>query len=318
LVRLISGVLLAAGFFTLIWFTDAIVLLFVALAVGVLALHEYFELMRQLGAAIPRAAAVTATMAVIAIVPFPYVAPVGVMGVGVVLIAIGAMVQQAWLKPGPSVHDRQARSTLPDSARWGQQPRPGPTDSAVGGQTTQSTLPDSAGPGLSRASTGSLFGALTGGFALLYIGAPLGALVSIHIFGGRGAVVLLVATIVISDSAQYYSGRAFGRHPLAPRLSPKKTIEGAVGGFVAAPIFLYFAGPYLIPVATPLMIAPLGLVLVACGIAGDLFESMIKRAADMKDSSALIPGHGGILDRIDALLFATPPFYMFVRWVYTA
>jgi phosphatidate cytidylyltransferase len=268
LVRLISGVLLAAGFFALVWFSNAIVVLFVALAVGVLALHEYFELMRQLGAVVPRLVTVAATMGVIAILPFPYVAVAGVIGVGVVVIAIGAMVQQARLK--------------------------------------------------AASVAGSLLGALTGGFALLYIGVPLGALVSIHIFGGRGAVVLLVATIVISDSAQYYSGRAFGRHPLAPRLSPKKTIEGAVGGFAVAPIFLYFAGPYLIPVAAPLMIAPLGLALVACGIAGDLFESMIKRAADLKDSSALIPGHGGVLDRIDALLFAAPPFYMFVRWVYTA
>jgi CDP-diglyceride synthetase len=298
LVRLISGVLLAAGFFTLVWFSNAIVLLLVALAVGVLALHEYFELMRQLGAIIPRVAAVTATMAVIAIVPFPFVAPVAVMGVGVVLIAIGAMVQQARLKPDPAGEEGQGRLALPDSA--------------------VSTVAHAAAPGFGRANAGSLFGALTGGFALLYIGVPLGALVSLHIFGGRGAVVLLVATIVISDSAQYYSGRAFGRHPLAPRLSPKKTIEGAVGGFIVAPIFLYFAGPYLIPVATPLMIAPLGLVLVVCGIAGDLFESMIKRAANLKDSSTLIPGHGGILDRIDALLFATPPFYMFVRWVYTA
>jgi phosphatidate cytidylyltransferase len=278
LVRLISGVLLAAGFFTLVWFSNAIVLLLVALAVGVLALQEYFELMRQLGAAIPRVATVAATMAVIAIVPFPYVAPVGVMGVGLVVIAMAAMVN----------HARQ--------------------------ETAPATVEAIEGPGFSPA----VFGSVAGGFALLYIAVPLGALVSIHIFGGRGAVVLLVATIVISDTAQYYSGRAFGRHPLAPRLSPKKTIEGAVGGFVVAPIFLYFAGPYLIPVATPLMIAPLGLALVACGIAGDLFESMIKRAADLKDSSALIPGHGGILDRIDALLFATPPYYMFVRWVYSA
>jgi phosphatidate cytidylyltransferase len=278
LVRLISGVLLAAGFFTLVWFSNALVLLFVALAVGALALHEYFELMRPLGAVVPRLATVAATLAMIAVVPFPYVAPAGVMGMGLVVIAIGAMVQQARLPPGPAAHDGPARSTL----------------------------------------AGFLFGALSGGFALLYIGIPLGALVSIHIFGGRGAVVLLVATIVISDSAQYYAGRTLGRHPLAPRLSPKKTIEGAVGGFVAAPVFLYFAGPYLIPVTTPLMIAPLGLVLVTCGIAGDLFESMIKRAADLKDSSALIPGHGGILDRIDALMFATPPFYLFVRWAYSA
>jgi phosphatidate cytidylyltransferase len=262
LVRLASGVLLAAAFFALVWLGNAIVLLLVARAVGALALHEYFELTRPLGAMIPRGATVAATLAVVAIVPFPYVAPVGVIGLGVVVIAIAAMMRET--------------------------------------------------------NAGAVLGALTGGFALLYLGVPLGALVSLHIFGGRGAVLLLVATIVVSDSAQYYSGRAFGRHPLAPRLSPKKTIEGAVGGFVAAPVFLYFAGPYLIPVATPLMIAPLGLVLVACGIAGDLFESMIKRAANMKDSSALIPGHGGILDRIDALLFATAPFYLFVRWIYTA
>jgi CDP-diglyceride synthetase len=322
LVRLISGVLLAALFFTLIWFGNAYLLLLVALGVGVLALHEYLELMRQLGAVIPRVATAVATMAVIAIVPFPYVAPVGVMGVGVVVIAMAAMVQQARLKPGPAVEGRESRLASSDSAAQ----RPEVSEHASPNAPPEPALPDPvrptspspAGPGFSRASTDSLFGALTGGFALLYIGVPLGALVSIHIFGGRGAVVLLVATIVISDTAQYYSGRAFGRHPMAPRLSPKKTIEGAVGGFVVAPVFLYFAGPYLIPVTTPLMIAPLGLVLVACGIAGDLFESMIKRAADLKDSSALIPGHGGILDRIDALLFATPPFYMFVRWAYTA
>ena len=275
--RVISGVLLAAAFFAIVWFSNATVLLFVALAVGVLAFHEYAELMRQLGAAIPRLATVGATMAAIAIVPFPYVAPSAVVGVGVVVIAISAMVQAA--REGTGADAAQA------SARHGFSP--------------------------------AVLGAATGGFAVVYLGLALGALVGIHIFGGRGAVVLLIATIAISDTAQYYSGRTFGRHPLAPRLSPKKTIEGAIGGFVVAPIFLYFAGPYLVPVVTPLTIAPLGLVLVACGIAGDLFESMIKRAADIKDSSALIPGHGGVLDRIDALLFATPPFYMFLRWVYT-
>ncbi len=260
--RLISGVLLAAGFFALVWFSNATVLLLVALAVGLLAMHEYAELMRQLGAAIPRVPTVVATLATIAIIPFPFVAGEAVIGIGVTIIAIGAMLK--------SVDMRQA-----------------------------------------------VAGAAAGGFALIYIGIPLGALVGVHIFGGRGAVLLLVFTIVVSDSAQYYAGRTLGRRRLAPQLSPKKTIEGALGGVVAAPIFLYFAGPYLVPVVTPLMIAPLGLVLVACGIAGDLFESMIKRAADIKDSSALIPGHGGVLDRIDALLFATPPFYMFLRWVYT-
>lgn len=276
MVRLASGVALAAGFFALVWFSNATTLLFVALAVGVLALHEYAELMRQLGAAVPRIPTVLALIATIVIIPFPYVAGEGVVGLGVALIAGAAMLKMA----------RVPRAPAPGSAGVG------------------------FGPGV--------LGAAAGGFAMIYIGIPLGALVGVHIFGGRGAVLLLVFTIVVSDSAQYYSGRAFGRRPLAPRLSPKKTIEGAIGGFVVAPIFLYFAGPYLVPVVTPMMIAPLGLVLVTCGIAGDLFESMIKRAADIKDSSALIPGHGGVLDRIDALLFATPPFYLFLRWVYTA
>jgi phosphatidate cytidylyltransferase len=271
--RVISGVLLAAAFFAIVWYSNATVLLFVALAVGVLALHEYMELMRPLGAAIPRVPAVLATMAAIAIVPFPFVSASAVVGVGVVIIAIAAMTHVA-ARSAPTAGD--------------------PVDFKSG-----------------------VLGAVAGGFAVAYIGLALGALVGIHIFGGRGAVVLLVATIAISDTAQYYSGRTFGKRPLARRLSPKKTVEGAIGGFVVAPIFLYFAGPYLVPVVTPLMIAPLGLVLVICGIAGDLFESMIKRAADIKDSSALIPGHGGVLDRIDALLFATPPFYMFLRWVYT-
>jgi phosphatidate cytidylyltransferase len=277
--RLLSGILLAAAFFAIVWFSNATVLLFVAVAVGVLAFHEYAELMRQLGARIPRIPAVIGTIATIAVVPFPYVAGEAVVGIGMVLIAVAAMMGVA--RPSPA--------------------------STTGGQ---SAPPAGFAPAVN--------GALAGGFALIYIGIPLGALVAIHVFGGRGAVLLLVFTIVVSDSAQYYSGRTLGRHPLAPRLSPKKTIEGAIGGFVVAPIFLYFAGPYLVPVVTPMMIAPLGLALVTCGIAGDLFESMIKRAADTKDSSALIPGHGGVLDRIDALLFATPPFYMFLRWAYTA
>ena len=290
--RIVSGFVLAAVFFAIVWFSNATVLLVVAVAVGLLALHEYMELMRQLGAAIPRIPTVAALIAVVAVVPFPYAPAVAVIGLAVVGIAVGAMLMTpAGLKSGPP----EISPAPPDM-----ESRPG--DVAAG----------------ARNFSPAVVGATAGGFALIYLGIPLGALVGVHIFGGRGAVILLVATIAISDTAQYYSGRAFGRRPLARRLSPKKTREGAVGGFVIAPVFLYFAGPYFVPVATPLMIAPLGLVLVTCGIAGDLFESMIKRAADIKDSSALIPGHGGVLDRVDALLFATPPFYLFVRWVYTA
>jgi phosphatidate cytidylyltransferase len=149
--------------------------------------------------------------------------------------------------------------------------------------------------------------------APVYIGMPLGSLVAVHATAGREAVLVLIATIAISDTAQYYTGRAFGRTPLAPRHSPKKTREGALGGFIVAPLFLAAAGAVWLPAVAPVWLAGLGVVLVAAGIAGDLFESMLKRAAQLKDSGTLIPGHGGVLDRIDALLFAAPIFLLFLR-----
>lgn len=149
--------------------------------------------------------------------------------------------------------------------------------------------------------------------APIYIGLPLGSLVGIHAIAGREAVILMIATVAVSDSARSYTGRAFGRTKLSPLRSPNKTREGALGGFLLAPIFLAVAGWYWLPIASPLWFAGLGLCLVIAGIIGDLFESMLKRAADVKDSGALIPGHGGVLDRIDALLFAAPVFYFFLR-----
>ena len=149
--------------------------------------------------------------------------------------------------------------------------------------------------------------------APVYIGLPLGSLVGVHAIAGREAVLLLIATVAVSDTAQFYTGRTFGRTPLAPARSPKKTREGAVGGFVVAPIFLAVAGSYWMPVYPWWWHASAGLGIVVAGIIGDLFESMLKRAADMKDSGTLIPGHGGVLDRIDALLFAAPIYYFFLR-----
>ena len=149
--------------------------------------------------------------------------------------------------------------------------------------------------------------------APVYIGLPLGALVGVHAMAGREAVLLLIATVAVSDTAQFYAGRTFGRTPLAPLRSPKKTREGAVGGFIVAPAFLAAASYYWLPIAPPVWMAALGAGIVMAGILGDLFESMLKRAAEMKDSGTLIPGHGGVLDRIDALLFAAPVFYFFLR-----
>ena len=151
--------------------------------------------------------------------------------------------------------------------------------------------------------------------APVYIGLPLGSLVGVHAIAGREAVLLLIATVAVSDTAQFYTGKTFGRTPLAPMRSPKKTREGAVGGFIVAPAFLAIAGSYWLPSYPWWWHASLGLGIVVAGIIGDLFESMLKRAADMKDSGTLIPGHGGVLDRIDALLFAAPVFYFFLRTV---
>ena len=119
-------------------------------------------------------------------------------------------------------------------------------------------------------------------------------------------------TVIVSDTAQYYTGRLLGRRLLAPAISPKKTIEGAVGGFVFGALFFTASahGGCLASVGRP---CRAGHRVVALGIAGDLFESMLKRSAGVKDSSALIPGHGGILDRIDALLFAAPFFYIVLK-----
>ena len=149
--------------------------------------------------------------------------------------------------------------------------------------------------------------------APVYIGVPLGCLIGVHAIAGREAVILLIATVAVSDSAQYYAGRTFGRTPLAPLRSPKKTREGAIGGLVIAPIFLAVAGSYWLPAYPWYWHASVGFGIVVTGINGDLFESMLKRAANMKDSGTLIPGHGGVLDRIDALLFAAPVFYFFLR-----
>lgn len=164
-----------------------------------------------------------------------------------------------------------------------------------------------------RVGTPILADTAAAALAPVYIGLPLGSLVGIHAMAGREAVILLIATVAVSDTAQFYSGRAFGRTPLAPLRSPKKTREGAIGGFVIAPAFLAVTGSYWLPIAPPLWLAALGVGIAMAGILGDLFESMLKRAADMKDSGALIPGHGGVLDRIDALLFAAPVFYFFLR-----
>jgi phosphatidate cytidylyltransferase len=174
------------------------------------------------------------------------------------------------------------------------------------------------GAGVVAVTSGPPDRANVGGIALtvagpLYIGLPLGALVSIGWTHSREAAFLVVLTVVASDSMQYYAGRLFGRTLLAPAISPKKTVEGAIGGFVGGAVAMAWLGGLWLP-AMPLGTRVLlAFVLVTLGVIGDLLESVLKRAAEVKDSSHIIPGHGGVLDRLDALLLVVPVYYLALR-----
>jgi phosphatidate cytidylyltransferase len=158
--------------------------------------------------------------------------------------------------------------------------------------------------------------AATALFPVLYLGVPLGFAAWTYMMWGPAALILPFLLIVVSDSTQYFGGRAFGRTPLAPAISPKKTVEGAVCGVIATLVATPLLGEVLVPALGLSLVAwlVLGVLLTGMGIAGDLFESLLKRSAGVKDSSALLPGHGGILDRIDALLFVFPTYYIFLSY----
>jgi phosphatidate cytidylyltransferase len=146
-------------------------------------------------------------------------------------------------------------------------------------------------------------------FGAFYLGLPLGAVIAVRGLAGREAMLLLLVVVVASDTAQYYTGRLFGRRKLALVLSPGKTLEGALGGIVFGAAALAVVGAWWWPQASTAFRLVTGGALAVLGICGDLFESMLKRAAGVKDSATLLPGHGGVLDRIDALLFAAPVYF---------
>lgn len=137
------------------------------------------------------------------------------------------------------------------------------------------------------------------------------ALAWIHASEPNGHRWLLAALMIVwaADSGAYFAGRRFGKHKLAPRVSPNKTIEGLIGGLVAGVavgvVFSLFAGA---TAAQLPVVALVALVAVLFSVVGDLFESLLKRHAGVKDSGHLIPGHGGVLDRIDGVLAALPVF----------
>jgi phosphatidate cytidylyltransferase len=128
--------------------------------------------------------------------------------------------------------------------------------------------------------------------------------------GGRHWILLGFVIVAGNDTAAYFAGRAFGRRKLAPHLSPKKTIEGAVGGMAASVLLgTAYARHFLpgVPTWYALGVSGLG---GAVGMGGDLFESLLKRAAGVKDSGTLIPGHGGMFDRADSIVPVAPLLYL--------
>ena len=153
--------------------------------------------------------------------------------------------------------------------------------------------------------------------ATLYVGMLGGSLIRLrNDFPeriGPKLVFFLILVVWLGDAGAYYVGKQFGRHPLSPRISPKKTIEGGIGGIAVAIITAIVIRSTFFP-EFPLVHAVIaGIILSIAGVIGDLAESMWKRSAAVKDSGTLIPGHGGFLDRFDSIFYTAPILYVY--WV---
>ena len=153
---------------------------------------------------------------------------------------------------------------------------------------------------------------------MLYIGLTLSYLVGVRLLPeGEWLLFFLLLVTWAADSAAYYVGTLYGRRSLAPRISPKKTVEGLVGGLIGATIVAYAARWSFLPEFSNLDALVLAVFLTLAGLWGDLVESAIKRSVGVKDSGGLLPGHGGMLDRLDSLLFTAPAFYYYMTFIKT-
>lgn len=147
----------------------------------------------------------------------------------------------------------------------------------------------------------------------IYVGGTFGAIAAIfdRPYGGSWVILTLLFSF-LSDTAGYFVGRKWGKHKLSPVVSPKKTIEGSIGGLAAGLLSGVLMSLTLLPVLPLWHALPLALVATAAGQAGDLCESLIKRSAGVKDSGTVLPGHGGILDRADAMMFVSAVVWAYV------
>lgn len=133
--------------------------------------------------------------------------------------------------------------------------------------------------------------------------------------GGAGLVLYLVALTQVNDVAQYLWGKRFGRRRIVPKVSPNKTWAGFIGGVVTTVLLAWAAAPLLTPLESGMALAA-GLLIAVSGFVGDVTISALKRDLGVKDSGTLLPGHGGILDRVDSLTYTAPLFFHYVRYFY--
>ena len=155
---------------------------------------------------------------------------------------------------------------------------------------------------------GVLYIAFLGGFLIATrVGFESHPFLSTHLLG------YFFLVLMGSDAGAYFAGRAFGKHKLAPEISPGKTVEGLVGGLIAAAAFAALATFWFFPELPYVYSIPLGVVMAVVGVLGDLAESAMKRGSKTKDAASILPGHGGLLDRLDSLLLNAPILYYFAR-----
>ncbi|MBN2645193.1 MAG: phosphatidate cytidylyltransferase [Desulfuromonadaceae bacterium] len=154
-------------------------------------------------------------------------------------------------------------------------------------------------------------------FAWFYVPVLLSHLALLHQLPHGASWVFLVLLLTMGcDSTAYFVGTRYGRHRLYPAISPKKSIEGGLGGLAGAVLMAQLSCWTFIPQLTTLDALVIGALVGVLGQLGDLFESMLKRSCGVKDSGAIFPGHGGMLDRLDSLLFTFPVVYLYVSgWV---
>jgi phosphatidate cytidylyltransferase len=147
---------------------------------------------------------------------------------------------------------------------------------------------------------------------ILYPTLPLLAMLDIYRDYGSVGLLWLIVIVAVCDTAAYFTGRAIGKIPFSPA-SPKKTLEGVIGGVIAATVIGALIGIAFLPTWKAILIA---FIVAIAGVFGDLFESSLKRGADMKDSGTILPGHGGVLDRLDGHLFGAVALYALMKALY--